>query len=155
MAGMSLSVSCLSSFRERSYTWVRTTALRCGTGVHQDVGYVPPGARTEEVSESIIPPGLRCETVEVSSENGHSLSGIVVSSSGASRAESRSSTNSSESPETLFFYLQGQNPPPRHPRSVLPTEQRLMSQGTQETHSIAFPFSSPCSITPPFEAGPV
>ena len=78
--------------------------------VHGDVGYVPPGTRTEEVSESITPRGLRCDEIKVSSDNGHSLSGVIVSSTGALRDASRSSTSPSESPETLFFYLQGSSP---------------------------------------------
>ena len=115
-------------------------------GAHRDAGYVPPGARTEEISDSIIPRGLGCEEIKVPSDNGHSLSGVFVS--GASR-----STNPSESPETLFFYLQGSNSPPRHTWSV-PAEQRLMPQGMQETHFIVFQFSRLYSITPPSEPGP-
>lgn len=112
---ISSSVSCLSSSRERSYTWVRTNVPRFmgDAGVYGDAGYVPPGARTEEVSESIIPRGLRCEEIKVSSDNGHPLSGVIVSSSGTLQDASRSNTNPPEGPETLFFYLQGSNPLPR------------------------------------------
>ena len=106
---ISSSVSCSSSSRERSYTWVRANGFRFvgDAGVYGDTGYVPPGARTEEVSELTVPRGLRCDEIKVSSDNGHSLSGVVVSSADASR----SSTSPSESPETLFFYLQGSDPP--------------------------------------------
>ena len=106
------SASCLSSSRGRSYTWVRANGLRFvgGAEVHGDAGYVPPGARTEEVSESRIPRGLKCDEIKISSDNGRSLSGVVVSSYSAPRDASRSSTSLSESPETLFFYLQGSNP---------------------------------------------
>jgi len=108
----SSSVSCSSSSRERSYTWVRANGFRFvgDAGVHGDTGYVPPGARTEEVSESTVPRGLRCDEIKVSSDNGHSLSGIIVSPAYASLGASRSSSSPSESPETLFFYLQGSNP---------------------------------------------
>lgn len=67
---------------------------------HRELGYVPPGARKEEVSDMILPHGLRCEEIKVSSDNGHSLFGVIVSSSG-------SASNPAENPETLFFYLQG------------------------------------------------
>jgi len=103
--------ACSLSEKDHIHGYARSNALRCvrGTGVHQDTGYVPPGARTEKVSELIIPRGLRCEEIEVPGRNGHSLSGVFVSSSVASRAASRSSANPSDSPETLFFYLQGSN----------------------------------------------
>jgi len=106
---MPSSVSCSSSSRERSYTWVRTNGLHFmgDAEVRGGAGYVPPGARTEEVSELTTPRGLRCDEIKVSSDNGHSLSGVVVSSADASREASGSSTGLSESPETLFFYLQG------------------------------------------------
>lgn len=121
-AGISFSVSCLSSSREKSYTWVRTNSFRfmgdAHAGVYRDVGYVPPGARTEEVSESMIPRGLRCEEIKISNNNRHSLSGVVVCPSSASRDTSRSSISASENPETLFFYLQGSNPLPREVYSL-------------------------------------
>ncbi|KAF9647300.1 hypothetical protein BDM02DRAFT_3170324, partial [Thelephora ganbajun] len=85
------------------------------------MGYVPPGARTEELSESIIPRGLKCEEIKVSSDNGHSLSGVVVSPSGTLRGAPRSSTESSESLKTLFFYLQGNAGNPLHRLSVFKT----------------------------------
>lgn len=72
-------------------------------------GYVPPGARTEEVSDTTLPRGLRCEEIRISSDNGHSLCGVTVSTSEASRNAQKSTNNLTltEDPETLFFYLQG------------------------------------------------
>ena len=67
--------------------------------------------RTEEVFESITPRGPRCEEVKVSSDNSHSLSGIVVP--GALRKAKMLRTDPQESPEIPFS-----SPPPR-PRSVL------------------------------------
>ena len=109
---ISSSVSCSSSSRERSYTWVRANGFRFlgDAGVHGDTGYVPPDARTEEISEPTVPRGLRCDEIKVSSDNGQSLSGVIVSLADASRGAPGSSTSPSESPETLFFYLQGSDP---------------------------------------------
>ena len=86
-----------------------------GRRVHRDIGYIPPGARTEDISDTTLPHGLRCEEIKVPGSDGHSLFGLVVSTSGTSRDDSKSAEN----PETLFFYLQGPTFTTHLPESAL------------------------------------
>ena len=48
---------------------------------------------------------FRCEEIKISSDDGHSLSGIFFPASGAPISD----TSSSQSPDALFFYLRGSN----------------------------------------------
>ena len=94
----------------REFTWSRVR-------VNREIGYVPPGARTEQVSDTTVPRGLRCEEIKVSGGNGSSLFGVVVSSSELG-TNSRLTENPPENPETLFFYLQGPTFTARLPEST-------------------------------------
>ena len=49
------------------------------SNVELALGYVPPGARTEELGVDVpIPRGLQCEEIRVKSDKGVTLHGIFV-----------------------------------------------------------------------------
>ena len=112
-----------------------------GGGVHREIGYVPPGTRTEEVSDAILPHGLRCEEIKISSNDGHSLSGVVVSSPSESRDTSCQSANNllnnpPENPETVFFYLQGIAFPARHSQGPLAEQRHVIGNAGNPLHRL-------------------